>query len=128
MRLLSLAALLAVTTTAACAQDPVGVDWRLVSVDGVAVDYRATLRIEADGTLAGKAPCNNWSSLNGATLPELKLQGIRATRMACDRLADEAAFFAALEAMSRAEVTEGGQLVLTGPEGQSLEFGSDAAE
>ncbi len=128
MRLLSLAALLAVTTTAACAQDPVGVDWRLVSVDGVAVDYPATLRIEADGGLSGQAPCNSWSSLNGAALPELDVQGIRATRMACDRLGEEAAFFAALEAMTRAEVSEDGRLVLTGPEGRSLEFGSVGAE
>lgn len=128
MRLLSLAALLAVTTSAACAQGPAGADWQLVSVDGVAVDYRATLRIAADGGLSGQAPCNSWAGLNGARLPELQLQGLRATRMACDRLGEEAAFFAALEAMTRAEVTEDGRLVLTGPEGRSLEFGSVGAK
>ncbi|MFP5480226.1 MAG: META domain-containing protein, partial [Alphaproteobacteria bacterium] len=127
MRRLSLAALLAVTTTAACAvePDPVGVDWQLLAVDGAVVDHAATLRIEADGTLGGKAPCNSWSSQNGAALPDLALRGIRATRMACDRLAEEQAFFAVLEVMTRAEMDEDSHLILTGPEGRVLEFVRD---
>jgi heat shock protein HslJ len=127
MRSLSLAALLAVTTTSACAvsPDPVGIDWQLLAVDGAVVDYPASLRIEADGTLGGKAPCNSWSSGNAATLPDLTLRGIRATRMACDRLAEEQAFFSVLALMTRAEMDGENTLILTGPEGRALEFVRD---
>lgn len=130
MRLLPLAALLAMTATTACAldPDPVGTDWQLLAVDGVVIGYPATLRIEADGTLGGKAPCNRWSSRNGAALPELALGGIRATRMACDRLAEEQAFFNALAEMTSLEMVGDRNLILSGPEGPMLEFVRDRTD
>lgn len=82
----------------------------------------ASLRIEEDGTMTGKAPCNSWSTMNRASLPALDLGGIRATRMACDRLEDETAFFAALAAMTEARLEGRRNLILTGPEGRTMEF------
>lgn len=136
MRLFPLAALVAMTATAACAldpdrapdPDPGGIDWHLLAVDGQVIDYIASLRIEADGTLGGQAPCNRWSSQNTADWPDLALGGIRATRMACDRLADEQAFFAALARMTRLEMDGERTLILIGPEGRRLEFVRDRTD
>lgn len=105
------------------AQTVTGPEWELLAIDGVAVDIavNATLRIEPDGRISGRAPCNQWSAISLAKLPALELQAIRATRMACDRLAEEQAFFDALGAMTALEIEER-NLILTGPEGRSMEF------
>jgi heat shock protein HslJ len=107
------------------AQTITGVDWQLLAIDGQVTDAPATLRIGSDGTLAGAAPCNRWSAMNTATLPALTLGPIRATRMACDRLDDEQAFLAALSAMTAMALDGQRNLVLTGPDGRSMEFGRD---
>lgn len=104
------------------AQTITGIDWQLLAIDGVVTETQATLRIEADGTLAGAAPCNRWSSMNAATLPALELRGIRATRMACDKLDEEQAFFDALSQMTSMAPDGEHNLVLTGPDGRSMEF------
>ncbi|WP_103256807.1 META domain-containing protein [Tabrizicola aquatica] len=118
--LLSLA--MALLPFPALADDPLGRTWELLAVDGVVVDYAATLKIEADGAVSGKAPCNSWGSRNSATLPALALGPIRATRMACDRLAEEQAFFTALGQMQEVKLIGGRNLVLTGADGQSMEY------
>jgi heat shock protein HslJ len=109
------------------AQTLTGIDWQLLAIDGALTDTRTTLRIEDDGTLAGAAPCNRWSAMNTATLPSLKLGPIRATRMACDRLAEEQAFFDALSVMTSLTADGDRNLILTGPDGRSMEFGLDGA-
>jgi heat shock protein HslJ len=101
------------------------IDWHLAAIDGVAFKAKATLRFEADGTMRGRAPCNSWGAANEAELPALKLGGIRATRMACARMADEQAFFTALLAMTEARRGGTGSLILTGPDGQNMEFVTD---
>lgn len=108
------------------AQPPVGTDWQLLAIDGVVLDMTvsASLRIDENGSIGGKAPCNSWSTQNGADLPTLSLKGIRATRMACDKLAEEKSFFDALSVMN-ALAMAGDNLVLTGPEGRSMEFVTD---
>jgi heat shock protein HslJ len=125
-RLLSLALALALVPALVSAQDQApkitGIDWQLLAIDGQMTDAPATLRVEEDGTLAGAAPCNRWSAMNTATLPTLTLSPIRATRMACDRLADEQVFFDALAAMTAIAADGERNLVLTGPEGRSMEF------
>jgi heat shock protein HslJ len=122
----SLALAVALSSGMALAQDPApkitGIDWQLLAIDGTVTDTSATLRLEADGTLSGAAPCNRWSTMNTATLPDLALGGIRATRMACDRLADEQVFLDTLAAMTAMALDGDRNLVLTGPEGRSLEF------
>jgi heat shock protein HslJ len=110
------------------AQEMTDTDWQLLAIDGVVVGYDdivATLRIGADGTMTGKAPCNSFSAANTGTLPALSLGGIRATRMACDKLKGEQAFFDALSAMVAARMDGSRNLILTGPEGRSMEFVTD---
>ena len=106
------------------AEDLTGKDWHLVAIDGLAFTAGATLRIEAGGALFGKAPCNRWSAVNRAVLPELDPGTIRSTRMACDRMAEEQAFFTALAAMTEARVDAAGSLTLTGADGRTMEFAS----
>jgi heat shock protein HslJ len=119
-RLLVLA--LTLLPTMSPAQTITGIDWQLLAIDGVVTDAPATLRLETDGTLAGAAPCNRWSAMNTATLPALTLGPIRATRMACDRLDDEQVFFEALSAMTAMAPDGDRNLILTGPDGRSMEF------
>ena len=114
------------------AQELAGTDWQLLAIDGQVLNMSvsATLRIEEDGRLGGKAPCNSWSVQNAAELPKLALKGIRATRMACDRLAEEQAFFDALGGMTEATLTADRtlgtrNLVLAGPDGRQMEFVTD---
>jgi heat shock protein HslJ len=118
---------LVLAVTAAAADDITGIDWQLLAIDGVRVEAGvvATLRIAADGAITGKAPCNQWGSATRATLPALDLAGIRATRMACDKLAEEQAFFDALSVMTFVERVGETSLILTGPDGRTLEFTTD---
>lgn len=125
MRLLPFLAALAMTACTAEAQDPTGVEWELLAIDGQVVDIPATLTLDSLGNLSGKAPCNRYGGQNQASLPDLKLGGIAATRMACDRLADEQTYFDALSTMTRLERVDDRTLVLTGPDGRSMEFADD---
>lgn len=116
---------LALAMTPASADSYTARDWQLLAIDGVVFDAKATLRIEADGSIGGQAPCNRWSAMNRATLPALDLPGIRATRMACDKLAEEQAFFDALALMTGLAMAGDRTLILTGDAGQSMEFVHD---
>ncbi len=124
MRRLALGLMLAITALPASAADVTGTDWQLLAIDGVFTDAPATLRIGADGTISGTAPCNGFSGTSQAALPALALTGLSATRRACDRLADETAFFEALTVMTEAKVAglPRRNLILTGPDGRSMEF------
>jgi heat shock protein HslJ len=103
-----------------------GVDWHLVGLEGQTVSWAASLRL--DGTqVGGKAPCNTWFAKNPATLPEVSIRAIGATRMACPDLKGESAYFDALTAMQRAELDQG-HLFLIGPEGRIMEFARDPGE
>ena len=117
------AAVLALLPLAAAAEVPadyLAPVWRLVAMDGAAAEG-LELVIGPDGSIAGQAPCNRFATLNRATLPELDLAPIGATRMACDRLAEEGAVLDALAAMTRAEVA-GLALTLSAADGRSLRF------
>ena len=106
------------------AQTITGKDWQLLAIDGVVFDHtiNVTLRIEADGSISGKAPCNSFGSSNPATLPALSLGLLHATRMACDKLAEERAFLDALAQMTALTPEGSRNLILTGPGGRSMEF------
>lgn len=103
-----------------------GVEWHLVGLEGQAVEWSASLRIDGD-KVAGKAPCNSWFGQNSASLPSVAIGSVGATRMACPDLAAERAFFEALQAMQRAEVDQG-HLYLIGMEGRIMEFARDPGE
>ena len=126
-RLFPLALAMTVVPGMVPAQTITGIDWQLLAIDGAVVgfDIVATLRIEADGTITGQAPCNTFGSKNQGTLPALSLGGIRATRMACDKLAEEQAFFDALSQMTTLAPDGSSNLILTGPGWQTMEFVTD---
>ena len=127
MRFPAALAALFVTAVAAPAQDLTGIDWQLLALDGVplAADVSATLRIDADGSIQGQAPCNSYGTTNTATLPDFRPGPIRATKMACDKLAEEVDFFIALSAMELATPEGETTLILTGADGRSMEFVKD---
>ena len=122
-RLPALLTALLLSAAPALAEDPplTGTEWTLLAIDGKKVTASATLTLAEDGKIAGQAPCNRYFTANTATLPALTLDAIGATRMACEALADEAAYFSALQAMTEAKVHDG-HLILTGPEGRTMEY------
>ena len=98
-------------------------DWVLTELDGAPAPYSATLTIV--GTrISGKAPCNRFTGEILGDLPNVTLGPIVATRMACDALADEAAYFSALGAVTQM-VNKDGTLTLSGT-GQILAYGLQA--
>jgi heat shock protein HslJ len=114
-----LATLIAMLASPVLADDPT--IWRLVSLNGEAFSARATLSYLPDGTLQGEAPCNGYGAQLTALPPAWALGPVRATRMACDALDAEAAFFAALSAMTTADQTAD-TLTLTAPDGATMVF------
>lgn len=124
--LLAALALAACVTPALSEDEIAGVDWHLVGLEGQAVDWAATLRIDGD-KLSGQAPCNRWFGTTTAALPAVSIQGIGATKMACPDLAAESAYFETLQAMQRVELDQG-HLFLIGPEGRIMEFAKDPKE
>lgn len=114
-----LALCLSVLATPALAQDPV--TWRLVSLNGADFTASATMTFLPDGTLQGDGPCNTYGGQLAALPPAWALGPVRSTRMACDALEAEAAFFTALSAMTTAD-QDTDTLTLTAPDGSTLVF------
>lgn len=129
MRRLTLAVCLAqsfaMTPMASHADTIQDLDWQLLAIDGQLVDpaIRTSLRIDAEGKIFGRAPCNSYGAQNSETLPAFKLGPIRATRALCGNMAEERVFLAALAVMEMAALD--GTLILTGPDGRSMEFALD---
>lgn len=96
--------------------------WTLVAIDGQPAPARATIELIEPGRIAGQGPCNRWFAGQTGALPDFAVTAIGATRMACPEMEAEAEFFTALKAMTRAEVTGPVTLMLTGPDGRSMEF------
>lgn len=124
MRLFACFSSVLMAACTAFAQGPEGIDWQLLAIDGQLPDpeVTATLRIEPDGTVIGQAPCNTFGSKLASTLPAFELGPIRATRMACDRMDEEQAYFDALSLMQSLALEGDRNLILTGPDGRSMEF------
>lgn len=130
MRHLAFAISLAITPTASLADPILNTDWQLLAIDGtlVAASVTASMQIAADGQITGNAPCNSFGAQNMGQLPAFSLGPIRATRMACDNLADEQAFFDALAVMETLQPDGDRNLVLTGPDDRSMEFVADRTD
>ena len=105
---------------AAIAQTATPVDWVLTDVDGAPAAYSATLTIDGN-RLSGKAPCNRYSGELLGTPPDVTIGPMIATRMACDALAEEGAYLAALAGVTQM-VDGGGTLTLSGA-GHVLVYG-----
>lgn len=95
--------------------------WQLESLDGAPFAATATLQFPAEGQITGRAPCNGFSGRQTKPYPWFGTGPLRSTRRACPDLAAEQAFFAALEAMSLAEV-QGDTLILSNEAGREMIF------
>ena len=104
----------------AAAPVPAG-EFALETLGGAPFAARATLVFGPGRALSGQGPCNRWSAQLAGPLPAFRAGPAIATEMACTDLAAEAAFFAALAAATRADLT-GDRLVLSGAEGAELVF------
>ncbi|GAB1362616.1 hypothetical protein MASR1M32_18520 [Rhodobacter sp.] len=60
-------------------------------------------------------------------MPAIAFAGVGSTKMACDQMAAEDAYFRALQAVTKAEVDQE-HLFLIGAEGRVLEFARDPAD
>lgn len=76
-------------------------EWTLAEVDGQPVGYSATISVDAEGRVTGRAPCNRYFAGFTGTLPEFRPEAMGSTRMACDAMADEDAYFALLQGVDR---------------------------
>jgi heat shock protein HslJ len=100
--------------------------WRLTAIDGQPFAARVLIAFPKDrSTVVGTGPCN-WFSATRLTepFPTDRITGITATEMACDALAEEQRFFAALEEMARMGVSITA-LYMVNDAGRRLDFVPD---
>ena len=102
--------------------DYLAVEWTLVAIDGNPFPATAKIDLSEAGKITGQGPCNRFFGSYEGTLPEFRPAGVASTKMACPDMAAEALMFSALSAMTKAEVTGPVTLVLSGPDGRSMEF------
>ncbi|MCK0140928.1 META domain-containing protein [Aliiroseovarius sp. F20344] len=98
-------------------------EWRLVELDGDTFPARATITFPEKGRIAGKAPCNSFSTAQKAPYPWFETGPIASTKMACSDLEAESAFFEALSQMQISEVS-GNTLILSSEAGSEMVFTS----
>ena len=111
---LGLAACEPTTSSTPGASIPTG-PYVLVGIGSDTVPQRNVgMTIEANGSITGQAPCNSYTSQNNATWPQVSLAGIASTRRACITEGGESAYFAALEQVAQASLSDG-DLELRGP-------------
>ncbi|NTT86319.1 META domain-containing protein [Tabrizicola fusiformis] len=123
IRPIALALLLSLPAAAEAQQaiPPVlALEWTLAEVDGQPAGYTATLSVDAEGRLTGRAPCNRYFAGFTGTLPEFRPEAMGSTRMACDAMAEEDAYFTLLQGVDRLTHSER-ELHLSGA-GHSLIF------
>jgi heat shock protein HslJ len=95
--------------------------WRLIALNGQSpAPVVVTLAFPAPGQLAGQGPCNRYSGAYAGDGAAFRPGALASTEMACDALALEGRYFAALARVDRREQA-GDRMVLTGP-GTVLEF------
>ena len=101
--------------------------WRLIELNSEPFTTDATLRFPEQGRITGAGPCNNFTATQSAPYPWIEIGPIAATRRACPELDAEATFFAALGAMTLAEVS-GPVLILSNDAGAEMVFEALAGE
>ena len=96
-------------------------EYRLSEIDRASFPAMATIRFPAVGRIEGDAPCNSYTARQSVPYPWFSAGNLVATDRGCAALADEAAFFDALLAMTLAEV-QGGTLILSNEAGREMVF------
>lgn len=94
-----------------------GALWKVVSVEE-RIMTDATLEITA-GKISGKGGCNRYSAPAKFVRGMIEIGPIVSTKMACDQLESEQAFFSALE-RSKAFRVEEGKMTLFDEDGKPL--------
>lgn len=104
--------------------DIVGPVWVAEGIAGAGVidNSQVTLRLDADGQLAGSGGCNRYGGSYALDRATLRFGPLAATKMACaEALMDqEQRYFEVLAGVERFAVTADGALVLTTPEGKEI--------
>jgi len=95
--------------------------FNLVSIDGAPFGAEATIDLSEAGRIQGQAPCNQYFADQKTVYPWFEAGPIGATRMACDKLNEETAFFSALSEMTLSEAL-GDTLILSNPDGSEMVF------
>lgn len=132
---------LAAAAIAACAATPapsggagdtagsalIGTTWELrgyKQAAAVAAPSTAGITLRFDTLmLGGSAPCNAYSAGYGVDADgQLHIQGIRATKRACEGLASEQAYFDTLGRVDQLRLEGDGRLLLSGAGQDLLEF------
>ena len=98
--------------------------WTLVAIDEQPFDSTATLTFPDDETLAGKAPCNQYSTSMTVPYPWFEVGPIKTTKIACAELRNETEFLKNLRQMTLSEVL-GKTLILRTSEGRNMVFKAD---
>jgi heat shock protein HslJ len=105
--------------------DLMGTEWQLVSIAGedVAAGVTTTLTFGEDGRAGGSGGCNRYSANYVIDRESLGFGPVVSTKMACPEpnMQQEAAYFAALEAVVSYSIQQG-QLVVTAADGLTLVF------
>ncbi len=87
--------------------------WQLVGTVGLGIDTTGvTLEFTDAGQFNGQAHCNAYGGTFGLRADVLTFGPVQAQEEGCDRSSDEAAYFAALEAVDLALIDDNGALVL----------------
>jgi heat shock protein HslJ len=112
-----------------------GTSWRLRSIDGeaVAAEVTVTLKVEADGSLAGNAGCNDYFGSYETDGSSVVISDLGSTLISCEDPfgSVEARYLGALGAVSEWSIADDGALVLTGSGGELVfdpEAGIEASE
>ncbi len=99
--------------------------WQLETLAGAAVlgEVPVTLQFDDAGLATGSGGCNQYSSRYSMTAGSITFDAVVSTRMACAEgiMAQERAYFAALEAATSFELNEE-QLIIDFADGQRLVF------
>ncbi|MBL8165028.1 MAG: META domain-containing protein [Anaerolineae bacterium] len=124
--LLCLALLIWLPATFAQSEDLTGVQWRLVSIDGVPAQIATTitLSLDANGQAGGNSGCNFYGGSYTLTDGAFSLSDIASTMMACldNAIMDqETAYLAALQTATQIE-HNGDTLTITYDNGKQLQF------
>lgn len=85
------------------------------------VDGDATIQFLQDGTVSGKAQCNNFTGTHETTYPDTSIGPLAVTRMACPDLESETALLGLLSNTKMLQV-EGNTLTLITNDGDRLSF------
>jgi len=102
-----------------------GSEWQLVELQGEAVAGEITLTFGEDGAVSGSGGCNTYGGSYSADDGMLTLSQLFSTEMACleeNLMAQEIAYFDALQSAANYEMTAEDQLVITLTQGESLIF------